>query len=50
MSKTNVELPAPADGRHAPPESMQRDFRNSARARVSPIRPLLSQTVGAQTL
>ncbi len=38
--------PATADGRLAPPEEMLRDFRNSARSRVSPIRPPLSHTVG----
>jgi len=37
--------PAPADGRHTPPEGMQRDFRNSACSRVSPTRPPLSHTV-----
>ena len=35
-----------ADGRHALPEGMLRDFRYSARSQVSPTRPPLSHTAG----
>ena len=44
--RLSCPTPAPADVRHAPPEGMLRDFRDSARARVSPTRPPLSHTVG----